>query len=183
MYELLHNHSKNTRHVHPLPCVGPYRNTCNNSGPFLNIFSTVKVFSSRFFQSSHFDQHVLLSIYNTPKSKFDHLFCPPESLAIQLIFPPHRTCLHFFNMHQISSSSFHLLASPKSPYQFLYTNLIHKVLEQFSLNNIDYLLSHKLSHQLPQLNVFILQFVFVDPIFLKEGRFVYLSNPLVWHVI
>jgi len=46
-HELSHNHSKNPRHGHPLPCVGPYKNTCNNSGPFFNILSTVEIFVVR----------------------------------------------------------------------------------------------------------------------------------------
>ncbi len=49
MHERPHNHSKNLRHVHLLPCVGPYKNTCNNSRPFLDIFSTPKVFLLGFF--------------------------------------------------------------------------------------------------------------------------------------
>jgi hypothetical protein len=69
MHELPHNHSKNPKHTHPLPCVGPYRNTCNNSKPFPDILSTAKVFSSKNFSFSLLDQVLLLLIYNTPKSK------------------------------------------------------------------------------------------------------------------
>jgi hypothetical protein len=74
MHELPHNHSRNPRHAHPLPCVSPYRNTCNNFRPFLDIFSTTKVFSSRFFSFNSFDQVLFLLIYNTPKSKSNHIF-------------------------------------------------------------------------------------------------------------
>jgi len=31
--------------THPLPCVGPYKNTWNNFRPFLDILSTMEVFS------------------------------------------------------------------------------------------------------------------------------------------
>jgi hypothetical protein len=72
MHELSQNHSRNPRHAHPLPYVGPYRNTCNNCGPFPDIFSTTKVFSSGFFSFSLLDQVLLLPIYNTPKSKSNH---------------------------------------------------------------------------------------------------------------
>ncbi len=74
MHELSHNHCKNPRHVHPLPCVGPYRNTCNNYGPFPNILNTTEIFSSGFFSFSFRDQVLLLPIYNTPKSKSNDTF-------------------------------------------------------------------------------------------------------------
>jgi hypothetical protein len=74
MHGLPHNHSKNPRHVHPFPCVGPYRNTCNKSKFFPDILSTSEVFSSRFFSFSPFDQVLLIPIYNTLKSKSNHTF-------------------------------------------------------------------------------------------------------------
>jgi hypothetical protein len=85
MHELPHNHSKNPKHAHPLPYVGPYKNTCNNSGPFPDILSTSKVFLSGFFSFSFLNQDLLLLIYNTQnqnqnqttlfnhRSKFNHL--------------------------------------------------------------------------------------------------------------
>jgi len=73
-HELPHNHSKNPKHGHPLLCVGPYRNTCNNSRPFFDILSTTEVLSSRFFQSSSFNQVLLLSIYNNQSPNSTHSF-------------------------------------------------------------------------------------------------------------
>jgi hypothetical protein len=73
-HELPHNHSTNPKHIHPLLCVGPYRNTCNNSRPFPDILNTMKVFLSWLFQSSPFNQFLFLYIYNTPKSKSHHTF-------------------------------------------------------------------------------------------------------------
>jgi hypothetical protein len=55
MHELPHNHSRNLRHAHLLPCVGPYKNTCNNIGPFPDILSTAKIFSLGFFSFSLLD--------------------------------------------------------------------------------------------------------------------------------
>jgi hypothetical protein len=57
-----------------LSFVGPYKNTCNNSGPFLNILSIREVFSSGFFSFNPLDQILFLLIYNTPKSKSNHTF-------------------------------------------------------------------------------------------------------------
>jgi hypothetical protein len=75
MHELSHNHSKNLRHTRLLPCVGPYKNTCNNFGPFIDILSTSEVFSSIFFSFSPLDQVLFLPIYNTPKIKIKpHFF-------------------------------------------------------------------------------------------------------------
>ncbi len=42
MHKLSHNDSKNLRHVHPFPCVGPYKNTCNNSKLFLTFLAQQK---------------------------------------------------------------------------------------------------------------------------------------------
>jgi len=80
-HELSHNHSRNPRNVHPFLCVGPYKNTCNNFGPFLDIHSTTEVFSSGFFQSSHSDQVLLLSITTPQNQNSTTLFNPLESLA------------------------------------------------------------------------------------------------------
>ncbi len=74
MHELPHNHSRNPKHVHPLLCVSPYKNTCNNSRPFPDIFSTAEVFSSGFFSFTLLDRVLLLLIFNTPKSKSNHIF-------------------------------------------------------------------------------------------------------------
>jgi hypothetical protein len=72
--ELSHNHCKNPRHVHPLPCVNPYRNTCNNYGPLPNILNTTEIFLSGFFSFNFLNQVLLLPIYNTPKSKSNDTF-------------------------------------------------------------------------------------------------------------
>ncbi len=128
MQELLHNHSRSPRHAHPLPYVDPYRNTCNNFGPFPDIFNTSKVFSSRFFQSNPIDQILFLSIYNTPKSKFDHTFLSSQKSSNLTYLSSLKKFLPFLNLFQISSSSPHLLTSPKSPYQSPYKNLIHEAL-------------------------------------------------------
>jgi hypothetical protein len=87
MHELPHNHSENPRHAHPLPCVRPYRNTCNNFKPFLDIFNTAEVFSSGFFSFNLPDQVLLLPIYNTPKSKSNHIFLVLYYLCWSFNFP------------------------------------------------------------------------------------------------
>ncbi len=147
MHELPHNHSKNPRHVHPLACVSPYRYTCNNSGPFPDILRTAQVFSSGFFSFNLLDQILLLPIYNTPKSKSNHTF--QFSLQAQsLSFPIYHTiapCLHFLSLPQISFSSSHLFASPKSPCQFPSRNLIHRSLKTFSLGYRNYTPSQQLT--------------------------------------
>jgi hypothetical protein len=74
MFELSHNHSRNPRHIHPFPCVGPYRNACNNSRPFPDILSIAKVFLLGFFSFSSLDQVLLLPIYNTPNQNQTTLF-------------------------------------------------------------------------------------------------------------
>ncbi len=133
MHELPHNHSINPIHVHPLPCVTPYKNTCNNFGPFLDILSTTKVFMSRFFSFNLLDQIQLLPIYNTPKSKSNHIF---------LVFPPcvgHLVSFLSHHSHAFISSSFHLFASPKSPCQSLSKNLIQISFEMFSLGYKDWI--------------------------------------------
>ncbi len=92
MHELPHNHSRNPRHAHPLPCVNPYINTCNNFGPFPDILNTAEVFSSRFFSFRLFDQILLLPIYNTPKSKANHtLFfsLPYKPNHLTFLLSPH----------------------------------------------------------------------------------------------
>ncbi len=135
MHELPHNHSKNPKHAHPPPCVGPYRNTCNNAGPFLDILSIVEVFSSRFFSFSLLDQVLLLPIYNTPKSKSNHVF--QSSFQVQSLSFPFITAQPLAFLPQPtskSSSSSHLFASPKSLCQFPSKNLIHKSPEVFSLD-------------------------------------------------
>ncbi len=135
MHELPHNHSTNPKHVHPLLCVGPYRNTCNNSKPFLDIFITVEIFSLGFFSFSLLDEVWFLPIYNTPKSKSNHTFSPlfKSSHLTSLFITPQPPCLHFLNLPQISSFSFHVFASPKSLCQSLSKNLIHRSPETFSL--------------------------------------------------
>jgi hypothetical protein len=87
MYELPYNHFRNPKHVHSLPCVSPYRNTQNNSWPFPDILSIAKVFSSRFFSLSLLDQVLLLLIYNTSKSKPNHIFLIIYYLCWSFSFP------------------------------------------------------------------------------------------------
>jgi hypothetical protein len=106
MHELPHNHFRNPRHTYPLPCVSLYKNTCNNSGPLHDVLSIVEVFSSRFFQSNPSNQVLFLSIYNTPKSKSNHTFESYRKFGHLVSLSSHRTCLHFFRLHQISYSSY-----------------------------------------------------------------------------
>jgi hypothetical protein len=68
MHELSHNHSKNLKHVHPLLCVGPYKKTYNNIGPFPNILNTMEVFSSRFF-SFHLLDQILVLLFATTQNQ------------------------------------------------------------------------------------------------------------------
>jgi hypothetical protein len=130
MHELPHNHSRNPRHAHPLPlpCVGPNRNTCNNSRPFSDILSTTEVFSSWFFSCILLDQILLLPIYNTPKSKSNHIFLVLFCVGHLTSFLSYHNPLAFTSL-----ASYHLFASPKSPYQSPSKILIHRSIETFSL--------------------------------------------------
>ncbi len=112
MHELPHNHSRNPKHAHPLPYVGPYRNTCTNSRLFPNIRGTTQVLQLGFFSFSLFDQVLLLPIYNTPKSKSTHFFLG-LLISFHFITPQPPT---FISSACLQSSSFHLFASPKSLY-------------------------------------------------------------------
>jgi hypothetical protein len=103
MHELPHNHSRNPKHAHPLPTVDPYINTCNNSGSFPNILSTMEIFSSRFFSFNLLDQVLLLHIYNTPKSKSKpHFVNPFSSVQSFSFFFNHITtpCFNFLHLPQ-----------------------------------------------------------------------------------
>jgi hypothetical protein len=134
-HELPHNHSRNPRHAHPLPCVGPYRNTCNNSKPFPDILNIVEVLSSRFFRFSSFNQVLLLSIYNTQSLNPTHTFHSSRK-SNNLTFLHHqKTPVHFFSLHQISSTSSHLLTSLKPFCQSSCRNMIHRAHEEFSLSS------------------------------------------------
>ncbi len=164
MHGLPHNHSKNPRHVHPFPCVGPYRNTCNKSKFFPDILSTSEVFSSRFFSFSPFDQVLLIPIYNTLKSKSNHTFLVLfKSLATQFLFhhPPKPRLNDPPNPFSpyIKYPPHHLISlfPQNPPCQSLYKNLIHRALKNshwvvpifFHLKNyLTYFLRHNLlSHQ------------------------------------
>ncbi len=82
---------------------------------------------------------VLIKFYfyliTTPKIQIQHTFQYSKKSS-NLVFLHHqKTCLHFFSLHQIYSSSPHLFASPKSSCQSSCRNMIHKTHEKFSLNN------------------------------------------------
>ncbi len=113
----------------------PKETHTNTSRPFLDILSATKVQSSRFFQSNSSNQILFLSNYNTSNPNPTHIFQYFKK-SNNLAFLQHqKTCLHFLSLHQIFSSSPHLLASPKSSCQSPCRNLIHKAHEEFSLSS------------------------------------------------
>ncbi len=124
----------------------PKETHANTSRPFLNIISTTKVQSSGFFQFSSSNQVLFLYNYNTSNPNPTHTFQYFKK-SNNLAFLQHqKTCLHFLNLHQIFSSSPHLLASLKSSYQFPHRNLIHKAHEEFSLSSWNCVPFRKLTH-------------------------------------
>jgi hypothetical protein len=146
MHELPHNHSRNPKHIHPFPCVGPYTNTTTTLDLFLTFLAQWK--SSR-RDSSHsvFLIKTYFYLSTTPHNQNLTTFFL-SSLQIQSISFPFITitpCLHFLNLPQISSSSSHLCASLKSPCQSPSKNLIHRSPKVFSLGCRDCIPSQQLT--------------------------------------
>jgi hypothetical protein len=104
---------------------------------FLTFLAQRKFYHQDFFWSSNSNQVLLLSIYHNQSPNLTHFFHYSKKSSNLTFLHHQKLVVHFLNMHQISSPSTHLLASLKPFCQSSYKNLIHKVHEEFSLNNRD----------------------------------------------
>ncbi len=118
----------------------------------LDLFLTFLAHQKSFcqdFSHSVFLIKICFYLFTTPKIKIKikpHFLIIVPSLITQLPFYHTTTpCLHFLSMSQISSSSSHLFASPKSPCQSPSKNLIHRSFKAFSLGCKNYIPSQQLT--------------------------------------
>jgi len=103
-------HSRNPRHAHLLPCVGPYENTCNNFRPFFDILSTTKVFLLGFFWFQSFWSSFTSTYLQHPQNQNPTTLLSPYwkasnvtcLLSLPSTYLTSSACIKYFSLHLIS---------------------------------------------------------------------------------